>query len=549
MAHTDPSRTLAIFLGASTFPKAPQLSQGRFFYNSAADLMEYMTGADGMQVPRENLLWLFDDSHSAPDQLVEIADFLGRRRLELKSAGADASDLFIFYVGHGSFTRGGDQAYCLAVRNTNAINEGATSMRVGELANVVKENATFMKRYLIFDCCFAGSAAREFQSGVLTAAKVQIKKEFPGSGTALMCAANSEQPAKSPEGLGRTMFSTALIHALRSGHGAFGPELSFSELGDIVRDHLRAAFPNNYVRPEVHSPDQHEGDIAHLPLFPNPGYSASRPVKKPVPAKPAGQPMAATPARPEVAPRSPQSIAERAPAKPVEPKTPEAVRLKPKPEREEKKREEEDSEEKRRASQDAAAERVLAQIRRDRAKRMEPVKPAKQKAAEEREPQLDAQRRASEVAPQQPAQPSMQATVNTGVQEQKAASQPASSSSLKLSGAKLVFVLLILIPLANVFGYYMGGLMAYQAANAFWGNFWLLVIPWTIGGFIAGVMATTILEEISGMKKVKHVTWVLGPGFLFGFIFHSTTTGNDGFAVAISMIAFVVAGLGSAADA
>jgi hypothetical protein len=234
--------------------------------------MEYLEDAKGMGLPSENILWLFDDSESPSEQLVEIAEFLTRRDAQLKTVGTRAEDLLIYYVGHGLFTRGAEQAYCLAVRNTNLINEGATSMRAAELAGVVKENAAFMRRYLILDCCFAASIYREFQSGPLTAASVQIRREFPERGTAVMCSSNAYEPARAPLGLDRTMFSGSLIRALRAGDKRGGPQFSFSELGDLIRDDLSLSYPETWVRPEVHSPDQRQGNVAHLPLFPNPAY-------------------------------------------------------------------------------------------------------------------------------------------------------------------------------------------------------------------------------------------------------------------------------------
>jgi hypothetical protein len=272
------------------FPRSPQLLQGRFFYNSAFDLMEYLCDEKGMALPPENVLWLFDDTHSPSDQLVEIAEFLDNRESYLKSTGTRPDHLLIYYVGHGLFTRGAEQAYCLAVRSTNQINEGATSMRAAELAGVIKERAAFLKRYLILDCCFAASMYKEFQSGPLTVARVQLNKEFPQRGTALMCSSNALEPARAPRGLEHTMFSSALIHGLRKGYERGGPLLSFSELGDIIRENLREAFPESWVRPEVLSPDQREGDIAHLPLFPNPAYIGSRKIRNRVnPARAEGR--------------------------------------------------------------------------------------------------------------------------------------------------------------------------------------------------------------------------------------------------------------------
>jgi hypothetical protein len=47
----------------------------------------------------------------------------------------------------------GDRMYCLAVRSTNEINEGASSIRSTDLASVIKENAAFLRCYLILDSC------------------------------------------------------------------------------------------------------------------------------------------------------------------------------------------------------------------------------------------------------------------------------------------------------------------------------------------------------------------------------------------------------------
>jgi hypothetical protein len=262
---------LTILLGASKFPNAPKLAQGRAFYNSAADIKEYLWDAHGLALPWQNTLSLFDDSRSPSDQLVEVAKFLMRRTQELKNEGSRPEDLLIYYVGHGLFTRG-DQAYCLAVRSTNEINEGATSIRAGDLAGVIKENSASLRRYLIFDCCFAASLHKEFQSSPLSAAHVQIVNEFPRRGTAVLCSSSSGEPSLAPPGLDHTMFTSALMQVLRKGHEGSGPRFSLSELGDLIVENLRNAFPDSWVRPEVHSPDQREGTIADIPLFPNPAY-------------------------------------------------------------------------------------------------------------------------------------------------------------------------------------------------------------------------------------------------------------------------------------
>ena len=91
-----------------------------------------------------------------------------------------------------------------------------------------------------------------------------------------MCSASAQDPSLAPVGLSHTMFSDALINSLRQGSSFLGSRMSISELGDLVRTNLRNAYPNNWVRPEVHSPDQREGDVADVPVFPNPAFGAPK---------------------------------------------------------------------------------------------------------------------------------------------------------------------------------------------------------------------------------------------------------------------------------
>ena len=267
---------LAIFLGSSTFPKSPQLPRNESFCNSANDLMKYLKDERCFGMPDRNLLNLFDDPRAPSQQLEAIAEFLVQETQRSKKLGPNPEDLLIYYVGHGLFTSGSSFAYCLALQSTNE-KVGGTSLRACDLADVVKTNADYLRRYMIIDCCFAASIFNEFQAAPITAARKQIKDMFPERGTALLCASNSREPARAPEALRLTMFSSALLKALRKGHPAEGPQLSFYDLGRLINHNVRRSFPKTYVRPEVHSPDQREGDIAQIPLFPNPGYCQPKP--------------------------------------------------------------------------------------------------------------------------------------------------------------------------------------------------------------------------------------------------------------------------------
>ena len=267
----NPQQILAIILGASSYQKSPRLAQGRMFYNSAQDFLEYLNNPDGMNVPRENINFLFDDSRSPSDQISDIADFIETRSQELKSKATDPQDIIIYYVGHGLFW-GGGRDYCLAVRATDQRGEGPTSIRTADLAHAIKNHARFLRKFIILDCCFSGAAYTEFQSAPAEVGRVKLLEEFPNRGTTLLCAASAKDAALAPSGMQRTLFSDGLLRALAEGHPFLGPRISFSDLGDLVKEILRNAYSDKAVRPEVLSPDQREGNVANVGLFPNPQY-------------------------------------------------------------------------------------------------------------------------------------------------------------------------------------------------------------------------------------------------------------------------------------
>jgi hypothetical protein len=263
----DPKLTLAIILGASHFPRARDLASGSAFENSAADFRAYLINPGGLGLPRTNALNLFNDNRSSSEMLTIVAEFLTNAQLS-SSEEAKPSDLLIYYVGHGGFSRDG-QNYFLAVRATNEATPVASSIRISDLAAVILENARFMRRYIILDCCFAAEAYRAFQAVPGQLACSLLLDKIPGRGTALLCASGKNSPAIVPPNQRHTMFSQALLDALRSGHNALGPLICIEELADLIRTQLQSRYPEEWVRPEVHAPNQEEGNLARFPIFPN----------------------------------------------------------------------------------------------------------------------------------------------------------------------------------------------------------------------------------------------------------------------------------------
>ena len=260
--------TLAILLGGSVWPKSPQLAASAAFARSAQDFKHYLTDDRGFNLPATNILDLFDSPKTAPEIVEDVQNYL-KQRLQIHPA---PRDLFIYYTGHGGFINGRD--YFLAVRSTIEGLEGTSSIRVCDLASALRNSARDLRRFLILDCCFAAAAFKEFQTTPGTAARLQTLDAFPRRGTTLLCSSSSRNVSIAPEGERNTMFSGALLDVLRNGDAAIESALSLEDVGLKITELIRDRYDDRAVRPEVHSPDQREEDIARMPLFPNPANRA-----------------------------------------------------------------------------------------------------------------------------------------------------------------------------------------------------------------------------------------------------------------------------------
>ncbi len=283
-AVPSPQTTLLVLLGASEWPYSPEFPQSHAFTNAARRLEDYFVDQQTFGLPRENLLDLFDSDHSADDIDQEIEQFLEQRLSRMKEVGFAARDLVVYFVGHGGFA-GGDAEYYLAIRRTRAANPTASGIRIVSLAHTLKEQARYLRRIVILDCCFAGAAFRAFQAAPAQAAITQTLEAFrvpgkgegiPGRGTSLLCSSRHNRPSLLlPDG-SSTMFSQALLEALVTGNPYQQGPLSLQDVASLAEDVLRTLASGDAPRPEIHSPDQSEGDIAQLPFFPNLAARATR---------------------------------------------------------------------------------------------------------------------------------------------------------------------------------------------------------------------------------------------------------------------------------
>jgi hypothetical protein len=265
--------TVVIVLGGSDFTNA-ELGKDEAFSRSANALKEYLLRADGFDLASENLLDRFDSPKSPSEIDSDINDFLVERKMTLAAHGEKIDNVLIYYTGHGQFAKPSND-YVLALPYTRRKREGSTAYRVVNLATTIRENARHARRFVLLDCCFAASAYHDFQSGTLDVVDQQTQEAFARAGTSLLCAAAPKEPAVMRVGntdteSGMTVFSESLINVLNHGIPEIDRQLvTLSEVGYAVEEAIKARFASDAPRPQIKSPDEREGDVSRIPLFPN----------------------------------------------------------------------------------------------------------------------------------------------------------------------------------------------------------------------------------------------------------------------------------------
>lgn len=263
---TPLEESVAVLLGACAWPNYPSFEPHQGFANSARDLRAYLLGNG---VDAANLLCLFDDPRQPGELLRAVREFLRARATQA------VRNVLFYYVGHGAYLRGD---YVLAPRCLDRDLVEPTALHVRHLAATLNDCAPAKRQILIIDACYAAGAPAEFiRQGPEDAARAvaeQIREHLPARdiefGTTVFCAAGPRREARLPRDGTHTMFSGALLAALRKGHPRGRPLISLDTLALLVKTEIDEAFGTEGVRPEVHTPRQDQGDIRVLEFFPNP---------------------------------------------------------------------------------------------------------------------------------------------------------------------------------------------------------------------------------------------------------------------------------------
>lgn len=256
----------AIILGASRFPHFPSSRHldNPSFARSAAAFRRLIADDQISIFGRPAILDLFDAGDGPIALIRQVKAFL--------KSEPGLTDVLFYYCGHGDFLP--DRTYYLTLRETEPENEAFTGLPLRQM-KLALETQLMMKRvYLVFDCCFSGQAAREWMSGGIGhVIEEQLFQAFPRRGTALVTASARGVPALAPEGEALTMFTGSLVNTIAAGVAGAKRELSFRDVVDAVRTKISERYGSAAVAPEIHAPQQDEGDVTFAPFFINRAFA------------------------------------------------------------------------------------------------------------------------------------------------------------------------------------------------------------------------------------------------------------------------------------
>lgn len=242
---------VAVLIGASRFPKSTAIDNDHLalaFARSKRDVHRHLSSFCSEVLDR------FDSKLPPADLCEEIEDFLRDRPA--------ATDLLVYYIGHGGFLS--DQSYFLSLRETATDREETTGLRASDLTNTLNRCFRNKRTYMILDCCFAGAVLPLLQGPLEELINQSVK------GVALLNASSKSRAAVVPLGATRTMFSDCFCDVLTSGLPGHRPFLSLREIRAGVVERITQKYPDETKAwPEVHTPRQSHGDVADVPLFPN----------------------------------------------------------------------------------------------------------------------------------------------------------------------------------------------------------------------------------------------------------------------------------------
>jgi uncharacterized caspase-like protein len=165
---------------------------------------------------QENLRILAD-----PVNVADMAETLAEEAERAKDA---EGVLFVYYVGHGVVSQGGELYLATRATDTRPNRLAHTALAYDAVRNCLLDSPA-QKIVVVLDCCFSGRAV-----GVLGAPEDEITASARIEGGFVLTSAARDQAALAPPGARHTAFTGQLIRLLTEGDPAGPPELTLRQI-------------------------------------------------------------------------------------------------------------------------------------------------------------------------------------------------------------------------------------------------------------------------------------------------------------------------------
>lgn len=287
MADNSPhcSTTVAILLAATEFPShaefASRRQQNAAFGVSLRAVQAYL---ERTGVPPEHVLVLENLPEAPHEQLARMSAFFRQCCQQAEAENRDLRDLLFYFVGHGGGKQQDYHLY-LAASNPDYLRQTTLGVRelMTELSRTLRGAATdfglFLRQYYIIDACYSAQAYHAATT-ISSGAKSRRRQQHPSRGMTLLCSSNSDEHSWTPASGEMTLFTQAMLELLdepdeegRQTLASLGEALSFQQLAAMLARRLESRWDNDRSAPplpQVYSPVTIEGDLQHVPFFPNP---------------------------------------------------------------------------------------------------------------------------------------------------------------------------------------------------------------------------------------------------------------------------------------
>ena len=247
---------VAVLLGASQWPAAKDLDS-EVFARSKRRFESYLLDPAGLGLQASQVSDLFNASSSTSAIYDDLIRFLKSEPVN------KASDLLLYFVGHGDFT-GDTQEYVLLVQSSDPRLLETTALKASDLAALIRKNAPNLKQHLLIDACFAGAAEEAVYGRSVSKEALRALRE---QHVEMLCSSGMVR-SRAPRNEECTPFSSAILDVLMTGSEKVNGSLTLKTVGELAADRIKDTFADKAAIPKFF-PENEGAEIINRPLFQN----------------------------------------------------------------------------------------------------------------------------------------------------------------------------------------------------------------------------------------------------------------------------------------